>query len=212
MNIVIERINERIIHLNFRTQYDLTSTFVRLQEFYESPYEEIKGKYFTLETFMDKYAKEFGNYSYNTDWNGFNVPGNVVEEFYKLFGWNMRSKEAKLKNILQEDINSIYKFYVIGTHGIDDITLSHEIAHALFYLNENYKTEMLNCINNNIYQNEFNKFKKQLLKMGYCDEVLNDEVQAYLSTGLNNELKNKGFEKSQKEFRKIFEKYYENFK
>ena len=67
----------------FPNQYELASTFIRLQEFYESPYKEIKGQYFTLEKYMDRYAKdqEDNKFTYFEDWNGFNVPGNIVLKF-----------------------------------------------------------------------------------------------------------------------------------
>ena len=42
-------------------------------------------RYFTLEEFMDCCAKYEGNFTYCTDWSGFNVPGNTILEFIELF-------------------------------------------------------------------------------------------------------------------------------
>ncbi len=82
----------------FPNQYELASTFIRLQEFYESPYKEIKGKYFTSENFMDLYAKDQkdNKFTYFDDWNGFNIPGDIVLKFAQLFQNDLTKKEKKL--------------------------------------------------------------------------------------------------------------------
>ena len=35
---------------------------------------------------------------------------------------------------------------------------------------------------------EFNKFVKELKKLGYCEYVTNDEIQAYMASSTKNEL------------------------
>jgi hypothetical protein len=66
--------------MTYDTPYELCMSFVRVQEFYESP--EFKGKYFTLEEFIDWWSlnesKIKGSFDYPARWSGFNIPGTVI--------------------------------------------------------------------------------------------------------------------------------------
>lgn len=187
MDIIINEIRKNIFLLTFKNQYEATSTFMRLQEYYESPYKGIKNCCFTLEEYMDRYAKENGNFTYNEDWSGFNVPDNIVRNFFKIFGDNLLEKEKELYGKIEFLINDIKNFYLIGVYKDED--LNHEIAHGYYYLDSIYKNNMdinTSLIDTNIIRN----IKKVLKKFGYCKEVLNDEIQAYLSTEKDLYLKN----------------------
>ena len=54
-----------------------------------------------------------------------------------------------------------------------------------------------------------NKIFKKLIKMGYVDDknILVDEAQAFLSTGLYNGLETKEIKKYEKPFIKIFKEF-----
>lgn len=208
----IKEIHPNLYHIKFKSQYEETSTFIRLQEFYESAFPEIKGKYFTLEEYMDRYAEFKGNFTYFSDWSGFNVPGDVILAFQDLFEyqrWELREKEMGLLSLLEITIKNYKtgKFYIIGTYKDSDI--SHEIAHGLFYLNKNYKKVMENLIKRKRTSKTIKTIKNRLLKMGYCKEVLNDEVQAYLAT---ESLDNINDENLIKEFNKIYKRYTRRIK
>lgn len=171
---------EGLIHLHFENRYDVCSTFMRVQEFYESPYEDIKGKYFTIEDYMDTYADDTGNFTYTTDWSGFNVPGNVVEKFYDLHWTEFLNKEKDLYTILKPFMEKYGKeFYVIGTFKED--TIDHEVAHAMYYLQPDYQ-RMMDNLTKQIPNSWIKDIYDSLKELGYCDEVLKDEVQAYLAT------------------------------
>jgi len=188
LNIKIQEIFPGLIHLHFKTQYEVTSTMLRLQEFYESPYENIRDKYFDLEDYMDTYAKHKENFTYTIDWSGFNIPGNVVNKFFKIFDEKLLAKEAILKNTINKAKADIgikdSKFYLIASYD-DDLegkdVLKHEIAHGLYYLNEEYKEKMEKVIMN-ISDNERNLLAERLLDEGYFENVIFDEMQAYFST------------------------------
>ena len=178
----VKEIYTNLFLYTFPNQYELASTFIRLQEFYESPYKEIKGKYFTLETFMDLYAKDNKDkFTYFEDWNGFNVPGDIVWEFQDLYAGDLNEKEANLLNKKDELVKD--DFYIIGIVEGEVDTLSHEIAHGLYYLNKNYKREMSKLINNMPILLK-QRVEKYLLNIGYCKVVLKDELQAYFATGI----------------------------
>ena len=60
-----------------------------------------------------------------------------------------------------------------------------------------------------IPENIREKINKKLIKMGYANDknILDDEAQAFLSTGLYNGLETKEIKKYEKEFIKIFKEY-----
>ena len=85
----VNLIGDNIFHFSYENRYKLTSSFIRMQEYYESPYNDIRNKYFTLDYYMDVYAKEnYGVFSYFEDWNGFNIPGNSILKWEEQFRKN----------------------------------------------------------------------------------------------------------------------------
>lgn len=72
------------------------------------------------------------------------------------------------------------KYIVVYKKG-DIITKKHELQHAKYYLDENFRKEVAN-----LWDSFNNKFKKRALemlkKMNYPDHVIMDEFQAYYFT------------------------------
>lgn len=68
----------RVLHVTVKDSWDLAMTFLRMQEWYESP--KFHHKHFTLEAYMRWYQKAYGKgtFSYPKDWTGFNVPSTAV--------------------------------------------------------------------------------------------------------------------------------------
>ena len=178
-----------IFHVECKDQYELTSTFCRLQEFYESPSKKLKNQIFDMEEFMDAYAKLAGDMTYFTDWNGFNVPGHIVDQFVELQGWDLRLKEEIFADISgandPTDFGGVrIPYYVIGTHKKRNDCYEHELCHAFFYLDKVYKVRVIDLVNG-LQQEKpkvYNKVKKWLLKNGYSKSVLVDEINAYMAT------------------------------
>jgi hypothetical protein len=135
---------------------------------------------------MDTYAEKTGAFTYFEDWGGFNVPGDVIIKFRDEFYGEMRPKEWAL---LHDVGDFVYrrdpKFYLIGTHGTLDGNgasyVEHEMAHAYFYLEPMYKN-MCDIVYSLLASDIKDKLKEKLLKMGYNEDVVPDEVQAYFST------------------------------
>jgi len=186
-NISVSEIFPKCIHLHFETQYEVASTMMRLQEFYESPYENIKGVEFSIEEYMDTYANAMGNFTYTSDWTGFNIPGNIVDEFFETFSV-LLDKEIHLKEIIDKAKKKAKikdeHFYLIASY-IDKVdgkdVLKHELCHALYYLDPEYSAEMDNNIMD-VQENELEVLFKGLITQGYTKEVVLDEIQAYFST------------------------------
>ena len=66
------RLADGIYLVRFDSQYALASTFLRIQEHYESS--RFRGRVFSLEDYMDWYAGRFGAFTYYQDWSGFKRP------------------------------------------------------------------------------------------------------------------------------------------
>lgn len=75
-------------------------------------------------------------------------------------------------------------FYIIGTYGEKKSSLNHELAHGLFYTNEDYRAEVLEVIHD--IPEEFKKVITDFLESsgGYHYSVIIDEIHAYLVDGL----------------------------
>jgi len=185
----VTEVAEGVLHVNAKTQYEIASTFMRVQEFYESPYGEIRGQYFSHERYMDicAYGKKRSAaneivFSYLEDWNGFNVPGHVFDEWAKLFEEHyLWDKEKQLIELIYEK-QSTNSFYVIGTN--DEGAkgdYDHELSHAWYYLDDIYKKKMIKLVDK-LSKTAREQIKDHLMDEGYRDGVVEDETIAYLTT------------------------------
>jgi hypothetical protein len=187
----IKKEAENIYSVVYDTQYELTMSFVRLQEFYESP--DLRGKYFTLEEYMDYWAENFGNgsFDYPVRWSGFNIPGKVLSNWIDTFGAQelngFREREKglinRLNRLLKRDKKSLNDVYVIGAYKGANCksVIHHEMAHALYNLNLEYRRNMNKLIESSNIDHIIDA-KERLIQMGYCEDVILDEIQAYWST------------------------------
>lgn len=205
-----------IFHVAFDNQYDMAMTFLRSQEYYESPNKKFRGAAFTLVDYMEWYSKQNGNvFTYAEDWAGFNIPDWVPKQLGDTISDRNKYDEVMSgivaecrKKCAFEDI-----FYVIASLKSDKNTKSHEIAHGLYYVNELYRFDMDKLVRK-LPANLKKIMKAKLKEMGYDTSVYTDEMQAYLSTGLNplgREFVKKIFEHIDKstvmEFENVFKKY-----
>jgi len=186
----LKEIHPKVFLVTIKDSYDLTMTFCRIQEFYESPFKEIRGKAFNMIEFQRLYAiKNKQNFfSYPIDWAGFNIPSNIIENFFDVFYANFDKHDYNIydktfENIHLDIINNIKdddEYYVIGSEPKEKDTIKHELSHAFYYLYPNYK-KAANKIISKIPKNIFNKLKRTLFDLGYNPKVIKDEIQAYLA-------------------------------
>lgn len=210
MNRIINQIAPKIFEIQIPDNYERAMLFLRSQEYYESPFVEYKGVYFDVFEYMDFYRKWKGldYFSYPCDWVGFNVPSwAVIESTYNAIFVNKHLatkydyKMKEIINYIQGIVGVNSDFYLIGTDGnSENNIINHELAHGLFYVNEEYKKSCLD-IYSKINEQVIKSMEDILLEMGYCKEVLIDEIQAYLSTGLTSKMcKIKGVKTASKAF------------
>ena len=184
---------KNVFLVNFSTQYELASTFLRFQEYYESP--KFKGKIFTVKQFKKWYvknspqAKKKRRFTYYGEWNGFNIPSHILGPFYKGLFDPLDKKEKLLLGLFRRMRRK--RFYIIGACKGDKNILKHEIAHGLFYTNLAYRKKVLGIVKQ-LDRKSRRGIEKYLLNSGGYDKlVVADETNSYLITELD-ELKKNG--------------------
>ena len=166
-----------IYHLNFPTQYELAMTFLRFQEHYESPNPKFRGHVFTFEEYVDWYIQTYSGFTYYKDWGGFNVPSYAIDAV-RSFPCLSKREEFLIK--LVDSKIKAKQYYLIGTFGKTSYqTLKHEVCHGMFYCCPEYKE----IVSKTVKKYNMKKLRDVLLNIGYCKEVLVDEIQAYAITG-----------------------------
>ena len=228
----IKQIIPKVYVVTMDNQYDLAMTFCRFQEYYESP--DMHGKRFTFMEFMKyysmKWGKPKGSFSYPDDWNGFNIPGNVIRNCLidnfrqiqkKLDGplsWRPNEygheyDQHMVYNILDPIVkrNKGWDFYLIGVHTDEskrtrEALISHEVAHGLYFTNLEYQKDM-DVLLKQTSRKVLNYMKSKLKEKGYTKHVMMDEIQAHLSTGLVDNMDPKKVKKEKKLFFKVIKKY-----
>lgn len=165
------------------SQDELGLTFMRFQEYYESANPDFRGKIFTQGQLRKWYSETYGSNSYHTHWVGFNFPSKVLNPFKEGLFDPLTTEEQKLLDLFRYRSDD---FYIIGAQ--NNSTLRHELAHALYASNPKYKLEIDNFLKKN--QKKLRNTNKYILGKGYCKEVLNDEIQAYITDNDDNELIN----------------------
>lgn len=153
---------------------ELARSFLRFQEHYESPNDDFRGKVFTIGQYRSWYEKQYGWFSYETDWSGFNIHSYVLDPFKQGLFDPLLPEE---KNLVSLFVNApSEKFYIIGANSKD--VLHHELNHALYAYSNTYATKINQVFDSNL---EHIKYAMQyLLDEGYCKYLLYDELQSYI--------------------------------
>lgn len=194
MKFKLGEILPQIYHLSFGSGYDLAMHFLRAQEYYESP--KYWRKVFTLVDYMEWYSKEKGkgSFTYPADWSGFNVPSSVLLDLYGKPGVipDFNRYDEFMKVIVDRLVKDCEgkDFYLIGTSedgykGDQDEegVLMHEIAHGLYFVDQNYRNDMTTCLTYMLAKERMDA-EVALKNMGYHNSTVLDEIHAYASTGL----------------------------
>lgn len=216
----VSEIRPRVFLLKFQHRYDLCMYFLRYQEFYESPAEHINGKSFDILDFMRWYSFNYGDgcFTYTKDWSGFNLVGDIVKQVIDLGIEDLNKYDVEMQLLYRQFVRQYRdgRFSIIGTFESEySQTVRHEVAHAFFYLNDEYHDEMTDLVNG-LDRKVFRSVCKSLTKMGYNANVHVDECQAYFSTGLCKDFSKDVHEFSKnggrKKFVKVFNKWFKETK
>jgi len=156
------------------SQKELGETFIRFQEYYESPSKKYRNKIFTLGDIKRYYSLQYGGDLYSELWVGFNFPSSVLVSFKQGLFDPLTTQEKELLGLLKYRNDN---YYIIGAQ--NNSTLRHELSHAMYGYDKKYKHEIDIFIKK--YYKQFSKASKYILKKGYDKSVLNDELQAYIT-------------------------------
>lgn len=188
----IKEVKPNIFAVIVKDKYDRAMLFCRFQEYYESPNPKFRGTNFSIWDYMKWYNDKYGKgFSYGADWSGFNIPWKVINECI----CKLNKFETPYDYIMNEISHEISKTstngYLIACKDTKGDTFKHEVCHGLYYTDKEYK-KRVDKITKQLSQDHYNIFKKNLLEMGYATKVINDEIQAYLQYGYENEDFGKG--------------------
>lgn len=189
----LEKVFPKTYHINFKTQKDLGMFFLRLQEFYEDDF--FQDEFFTIERFKEFYKEEYGGgeFTYFSDWQGYNICSEQMRSCVKYYKPHLSKLSHKEKeSILMVDFLSRIedgKWLLIGTCGKNHeqkITLNHELAHAIYFFDKNYNKnvkKLMREMPSSIMKKSYDFLKG----VGYDNENIVDELNAYWSTGCTYE-------------------------
>jgi hypothetical protein len=231
----ITEVRDRVFAVTIKDDYTRAMTFLRVQEYYESPNPDFRGKHFNIWDYIEWYSRtKKGSFTYASDWSGFNIPLPVAWECYEgkenrnpRKGFNgvrsmpdtWKSKWDKVmcdiiwivqSRMFNKNYRRDYKAYIIGAKDMEGDTFQHEVCHGLYYTDKKYK-QLMDEITDAIPLEYKMKFRNNLIKMGYTDGVVYDEIQAYMCFGWDYVKFNKGVPKSEcKKFHKEYLKVFNN--
>jgi hypothetical protein len=214
---VVKEVAPRIYCAIIDDDYDRAMLFCRYQEYYESPYKKFRGKKFTWMEYMRFYKDAWKKkvFTYPEDWSGYNIPSNIldggVDAFYKETEYDVVMNDIYYYCAIDsQNKNEGIRcdWYLIGASSRDVKTMDHEIAHGLYFTNKVYK-KMVDTLIKNIKPTHYDTLKKKLIKMGYVNDkkIIDDEIQAFMSTGLYNGLDTKELKVYEKDFKSNFRKF-----
>lgn len=189
MNITIHRVTPLIFAVVVPDDYDRSMLFLRAQEYSDSPNIQFRGKSFDLFDFMKWYSQQNeGDFTYAEDWAGFNIPFQTAMDCYHdlpkkwINDYDIEFARV-LKHIAKQLGNAKDKAnaYIIGVDALNSRTFRHEMYHAKYFTNSDYRrltNKWIKELSKDIYQ----KFRSNLIKVGYANKnfVIHNEIQAYL--------------------------------
>lgn len=179
----LKKLRKQVYEIRFDDAHEMCMAFLRYQEFYESP--RFVGCKFTIAQFMSWYVKsqsKNGTFSYPQDWGGFNLPIDVIARVRAL-GIDDPNHYDSLMHFIHDTIKAeCDDAYLIGLQksGVLD---KHEMTHAMFAVDDNYRQEVLKVINDLARWRLIENLQAELMNNGYAEVTTRDEINAYITTG-----------------------------
>ena len=211
----IEEVRPNVFAVIVKDHYHRAMLFCRVQEYYESPNPQFRGKNFSIWDYIEWYSREHGDvFTYTFDWGGFNIPLEIAYTCYD----TLTDVYTPYDEVMEEIVQKVYEMngysadgYIIGAPTMEDETFEHEVCHGLYATNKEYKA-LVDEITETIEWQDYLKFEGNLLDMEYTASVIPDEIQAYLSTNYEYTKFSKGVSKKKcKEFHKQYKKVFEQY-
>jgi uncharacterized protein Usg len=171
--------HKRIFHFKFFSQEEMNKTFIRFSEFSESP--RYKNTFFVHQRILD-YIPDYYELVL-----GHNIPGKRFLEFLKVFNKKLTFEERAVVREVKK-VKNLQDFYIIAnfeTKNKEYNSLAHETAHALYYLNPDYKKEIGKVLEKYMWDDYditlfFSDMYDILDFKDYDKGVWTDEIHAFL--------------------------------
>ncbi len=176
------KLRKRLYELRFDSTHEMCMTFLRYQEFYESP--RFEGRKFTIAEFMSWYVKDqskTGTFSYPQDWAGFNLPVRVIAQVRSLGIDDPNHYDDLMSFIYSTIVAECDDAYLIGLEKSGTLD-RHEMTHAMFHIDGAYQQQVLHALEH-VQKDLVEELKAILLDNGYAESTATDEVNAYVTTG-----------------------------
>jgi hypothetical protein len=189
-----------IISVKTKNHRDLSGSFMRPQEFYENPI--LSNQHSVTREQIYQWWKTVSEEDYEDFWGGFNIPGRIFIQWVSQVT-DLNENETKLIECIRDKIELSDISYIVGYSGNLRV-LEHELSHALFFTNIEYRAESMALLLE-VSKRKRDDFSRILIEHGYSEEVLNDEMVAYLATGMMGQIT--WLKEEAKPFKKLFKKY-----
>lgn len=185
----ITEVTPEVFHLKFKDSDEMILHFIRFSEYYESGNPQLFRSKFSVQDALDSYKKYRGK-SYFDGIDGFNIPVTMISKMAAVFGDNLNTKEKFLISLI-DNIRAMSETtpkYIIATNGDEDDAdeIKHELAHAFYYIDPVYRLKM-----DGLIKELPERVKKEvydfLKREHYNQTVMDDEFQAYMATGFDDE-------------------------
>ncbi len=180
LGVEIRAPNPNLPLLIWSNQARMCNTHMRPQEHYESPNADFRNRAFTREEFQTWYinnspkGKELGIYTYDLDWNGFNVPGRIFKPFFEGSFNPLTPEEEALISFARSLPESFYLIATHRNHPSAARVVRHELGHAYWELDEEYRGRAMTILEKYSLKPLF----EHLRENGYDGSVLLDESHA----------------------------------
>lgn len=174
------RSHNRILHFEFPTNKEMTLTFFRVEEHYESIYTNIREQTFSVMDFVETFMEDDGYLGYFENVYGFNVPGSSFKRFYERHADQLTTREQALLTAVKETGVWDDDFYVIASVEGDASTMDHELSHAIYYFSAEYRQRVAETIDQCLRLCLLEEMKSGFREIGYVEDVFEDEIQAFM--------------------------------
>lgn len=211
-----KRSKDRVYELVFDDKYEMAMLFLRYEEFYESP--KYRGRKFTLAEYISWYTKKPespGLFNYHNDWTAFNLPAKIIKEVHDLGIQDPNHYDSIMLGLYGMMTSQDEDPYLIG-YKKGSTANSHELSHAMYYLSKNYRDDVQAILKDDNLTGIVWLFSEALRDIGYHDNSIEDEIQAYINTGLVKRLlkltKEPGYDELKKRLNDCYNYYNSKFK
>jgi hypothetical protein len=132
--------------------------------------------------FLDNWMDRQGNADYFKFWDGFNITDSAFRSWSRSVG-KLSQAEQTVVSAIEQATKGMKKFCVIGVSGDDPATMQHELFHAKYYLDPDFKrnADQLfdECRNDPVIKTMAKILKT---KLDYHTNI-KEEIAAYLYAG-----------------------------